>query len=648
MANSEDLKPNKVLQQFISCLPANERAHVTSLLLQIRRNLAEVIPPKRSIKQYLTLIHELNGFFSRLPLHVRGNLTSLLLNGLECSFRQSSISFAIFTTCLCLLELGALRNVDRLDLEGRGVWTVIERLNSNILPELSDHVSLQRTNMPTLCAWAMGMLIFSFTACYEWLQCRRCGPDSQENFLNFNQNVLQHPSLPAVMKSLLTLQSKHRPFPTPPEPYSLFDLLFSSAVSSNSNLFEHCKAPASISSDQSPLELSEPAVGAETTVLSIHTTKPPHEYLLNSQDLENLTPCSLANQLQTGTPDQIMAFLKVFTVCFKQPLSTTSDEFVERLITTLRHTTHILTRLYPTSSECSSTSAIYEQAYCCLVQMWYRAAEQRTLLVAFPQSYLWLAGLMRPRYEASLNFPVLQLFALYTVYTVFFMNGFQCLSQSGFVRAVACLSRFITAYQALFRSQILASPHWYLQLITDVVIAVIDRLEEGQRNPSDQLEEAMCSCLVAISRPYSALNATDPTVRPELSRAIKTPLECIISRMASCRSAVCQRVKMGDKPISTQNTELLHRPAIGPRLRDILTNYLLYPMLQVIDTWALGQMRIGIRPAAAKVLLMQLVNEAECYWEGPRPSQSRMTLPKTAVAVGGLHVAEKLAVKHKR
>ncbi|GAA57246.1 hypothetical protein CLF_112385 [Clonorchis sinensis] len=622
MTNSEDPKPNKVLQQFIACLPANERAHVTSLLLQIRRNLADVIPPKRPIEHYLALIHELNSIFSRLPLHVRGNLTTLLLNGLECSFRQSSISFAIFTTCLCLLELGALRNVDRLDLEGRGVWTVIERLNSNILPGLSNHVSLQRTNMPTLCAWAMGMLIFSFTACYEWLQCRRCGPDSQENLLNFNQNVLQHPSLPAVIKALLTLQSKHRPFPTPPEPYTLFDLLFSSAVSSNFNLFEHCKAPASISSDQSPLELSEPAVGAETTVPGIHTPKPPHEYLLNSQDLENLTPCSLANQLQTGTPDQIMAFLKVFTMCFKQPLLASSDAFVEHLTTTLRHTTHILTRLYPTSSKCPSTSANYEQAYCCLVQMWYRAAEQRTLLVAFPQSYLWLAGLMRPRYE--------------------------CMSQSGFVRAVACLSRFITAYQALFRSQILASPHWYLQLITDVVIAVIDRLEEGQTNPSDQLEDAMCSCLVAVSRPYSALNATDPTVRPELSRAIKTPLECIISRMASCRSAVCQRVKMGDKPTSTQNTELLHRPAIGPRLRDILTNYLLYPMLQVIDTWALGQMRIGIRPAAAKVLLMQLVNEAECHWEGPRPSHSRMTLPKTTVAVGGLHVAEKLAVKHKR
>ncbi|TGZ74724.1 hypothetical protein CRM22_000790 [Opisthorchis felineus] len=622
MANSEDPKPNEILQQFISCLPANERAHVTYLLLQIRRNLTDVIPPKRPIKHYLTLIHELNGIFSRLPLHVRGNLTTLLLNGLECSLRQPSISFAIFTICLCLLELGALRNVDRLDLEGQGVWTVIERLNSNILPKLSDHVSLQRTNMPTLCAWAMGMLIFSFTACYEWLQCRRCGPDSQENFLNFNQNVLQHPSLPVVIKALLTLQSKHRPFPTPPEPYTLFDFLFSSAVSSNCNLFEHCKAPASISSDQSPLELSEPAVGAETTLLGIHTTKPPHEYLLNSQDLANLTPCSLANQLQTGTPDQIMAFLKVFTVCFKQPLSASSDALVEHLTTTLRHTTHILTRLYPTSSECSSTSANYEQAYCCLVQMWYRAAEQRTLLVAFPQSYLWLAGLMRPRYE--------------------------CMSQFGFVRAVACLSRFITAYQALFRSQILASPHWYLQLITDVVITVIDRLEEGQRNPSDQLEEAMCSCLVAISRPYSALNATDPTVRPELSRAIKTPLECIISRMASCRSAVCQRVKMGDKPTNTQNTELLHRPAIGPRLRDILTNYLLYPMLQVIDTWALGQMRIGIRPAAAKVLLMQLVSEAECHWEGPRPSQSRMTLPKTTVAVGGLHVTEKLAVKHKR
>lgn len=53
------------------------------------------------------------------------------------------------------------------------------------------------------------------------------------------------------------------------------------------------------------------------------------------------------------------------------------------------------------------------------------------------------------------------------------------MSETGFLRSVVWLSRFLTVYQSLFRSNLLASPHWYLQAIADVVVAVIDRLEKG-------------------------------------------------------------------------------------------------------------------------------------------------------------------------
>ncbi|KAF6778649.1 hypothetical protein AHF37_02224 [Paragonimus kellicotti] len=245
-----------------------------------------------------------------------------------------------------------------------------------------------------------------------------------------------------------------------------------------------------------------------------------------------------------------------------------------------------------------------KMSFACLFNFGIKATEQRMLLVDLPQSYLWLAGLMRTRYAL--------------------------MSQTGFVRASVCLSRFLTSYQSLFRSTIWASPHWYLQLITDVILAVIERLEEAQTDASDNhLEEAMCSCIVAISRPFS-------TERGRFN-------QIIVSRMASCKphpTGLQEHTINGDVTVT--------RPVVmGVRIRELLTNYLLLPLIRACDPWALGQMRIGIRPAAAKILFNQLLIQADAEEEVHRVT-SKLDLPAAPVAVGGLHVTEKLSVKRRR
>ncbi|KAA3675706.1 uncharacterized protein DEA37_0011877 [Paragonimus westermani] len=613
--NTSDL-----LKQFIITLPLNDRNHVTAILLQLRRQLKEIIPPNASIKTFVSNLQELRIAFCCLPLFVRQKLKSHLFDGLQASLRGASVPFAIFTICLCLLEMGAIRNVDRLDLESEDVWKTISRLNSDVLPVLSDYVSSLRTNIATLYTWAFAMLVFSFHACTEWLYCQRCLPQSVDNVkevLRFDRKVLEHASIPVVMKTILKLQYRQRPFPVPSRPYTLFDMLFSCAISGNYEMLNRSKSFAVYDSSACPLEVSETCI-PQKPWLRITDNPETHIYLFTEADMSCISPAALEIDLQTGSFDRIVSILRYLKSRFTPQSSTIQAELKEQIIIVLRYTTHVLTRF---QSECteqhphSVSNPVYEEVFCLLVQLWYQATEQRMLLIALPQSYLWLAGLMRTRYSL--------------------------MSQTGFVRASVCLSRFLTSYQSLFRSTIWASPHWYLQLITDVILAVIERLEEGA--PDNHLEEAMCSCIIAISRPFSALNADDSTVRPELSRVVKTPLEIIVSRLASYKpnpTGLNEHTVNGDVTVT--------RPMMmGVRIRELLTNYLLLPLVRACDPWALGQVRIGIRPATAKVLFNQLLIQADAEEEVHRVT-SKLDLPAAPVAVGGLHVTEKLSVKRRR
>ncbi len=52
----------------------------------------------------------------------------------------------------------------------------------------------------------------------------------------------------------------------------------------------------------------------------------------------------------------------------------------------------------------------------------------------------------------------------------------------GFTQAINLQCQFLTNYARVFRSNVLASPHWFLQMLADSVTVIIDRLSTGITN----------------------------------------------------------------------------------------------------------------------------------------------------------------------
>ncbi|VDP90432.1 unnamed protein product [Echinostoma caproni] len=631
MANNKDTantKSSENLKQFLNTLPLDKRKQAATLLYRVRKNLHDVIPTKGPVDSYLKELAGLRSIFAPLPLSVRQNTKPVLIEALEQNLNASPFLFALCSKCLCLLELTAIRNADRIDLEAEDVRRTVHHLNRTIIPQLSTKVLALRTNMPRLEAWSLGILIFTYQACIECLssQIDMSEDDGQLTVrLDYDPNVIKHTCMPVVLSKFLQSQSKRRPYPIPPAPFKLFDLLFSCSVSTNYRLMTKAQAVPPYDPTVCPLEMFEPSPSKRPCVTDPASQKP-------SQPLSIFIPDMSAEELETtlmtSSSKRVLLVLHELIRFSSKPIKSSSDT-VPVWVVALKCTPHILIKLQHKSDKkvaqedsISAPLTTYEEAHGLLLRLWYRASEQRTLLTGLPQSYLWLMALVHPHYER--------------------------MSESGFLNSVVWLSRFLTAYQSLFRSNILASPHWYLQAIADVVVAVIDRLENATTQNLDTLEDTMCACLVAIGRPYSALGADESDARPELSRVIKMPLETILARMACCRTGRSETGASHARSGHVMNGPV--RPVLGRRVREILNNYLLLPMIKTMDPWALGQTMVGLRPATAKLLLKQLVGEIQTTdnrWEGARVAE-RLKEVKKPVAVGGLHVAEKLAVKRKR
>ncbi|CAL8100823.1 unnamed protein product [Calicophoron daubneyi] len=624
---------SEVLTRFLNSLPISDRANFSSTLVRIRGFLEDVIPRKNRIKRFIVYLNDLRNTFSHLPLSVRQHLKLILIDGLQHSIRSSSIPFSIFTMCLCLLELNATRNPDRLDLEGQDVWSTISLLNEVVFPQLSQLVLAQRTNIPCLYSWALGTLAFTFEACLEWLRFQDCFPESvhsSDKVLKIDPAALSHESLPLFIRSILKIQQKRRTYLNPPSPFTLLDLLFCSATSNLLGFMEKSLLPSKLGGDVSPLEATEPRF-RKPSANKLEQNEL-HKYLNTIADLTDTPVESYKESLLTGSNKDVLSNLRMLHSGLRNANKHSKQYLLTLLAVTLRYTTEILIRTWGTVKDQENKKVSeFEEVVHLLLQLWFHGTEERILLQSsLNQSSLWLVGFMQPHYES--------------------------MSDSGFFRAVVWVSRLLTRYQSLFRSAILESPHWYLQMITDVVVAVINRLEKTRNGLTQNMENTMCSCIVAISRPFCALGADEVEVRPDLSRAIKNPLETIVSRMASCQSAFIDQppAKAGKKRKRTAHgyaaTCVAVRPVLGTRIRELLANYLIIPMIKATDPWALGQIRIGIRPVSAKILFKQLLMESESLDdEVGEGTVSKLKLPRIVPAVGGLHVTEKLAVsKQKR
>lgn len=123
------------------------------------------------------------------------------------------------------------------------------------------------------------------------------------------------------------------------------------------------------------------------------------------------------------------------------------------------------------------------------------------------------------------------------------------------------------------------------------------------------IECAICPCIGALSRTWASLRADESDVRHELSRAVKGLLDTVVVRIATSSAPTSASLpEKGDtKWRNGDRSTISERTVVGPRPRQMLENGLLFPVLEVIDVWALQQSRIGLKPAAACEVLKKIV-----------------------------------------
>ncbi|CAH8652764.1 unnamed protein product [Heterobilharzia americana] len=618
-ADDDKRTPSVILIDFFNTLPLRDRTTISSVLTQIRSHLDDVIPNTNSTAWFVSKVRQLQLVFMKIPLVLRKQAKPLLLEGLEVSSEISYSLLCVFTVCLCLMELSALRNCDRSDLESEDIWTTTEVLNSSIFPKLCEKIKEQKTNLPSILSWSYCMLTFTYSACVEWIEQQNCKPSSSfcvRSAVKFDPTVLDHPTVPLIMRHVLQAQRRNKPYPIPPTSRTFLDLLFSSAVSSNAGILKSCKFMKTYDPTKCSIEFDEPPV-------QLIKANKMTEVISESKSGELCA--SFHDTLRTGSFADILSNLN----SLKQLLgnSDLQNSSVESLVFTLRQTPFIIKRLRNCMTNSSKRDdaniRLYEHIYVLLLQLWFRAATDRILLKKFPQSYIWLCGFTCPMYDV--------------------------MSIKGFSEVVVWTGRFLSAYENLFRSSILNSPHWYLQMITDAIIAIIDRSEKGnqQNIPIDELDEILCNCMAAIVRPFHALRVDDYEVYSEISRVIKVPLESVVSYLST--RSVKKEILSTQSKKKKACTDVSSTPAISPKLRDLLVHHFILPIIRACDKWAMGQAKMGIRPQCAKTLLNQLISDAEihcAYSEGPQIAQKLDILKPPAI--GGLHVAEKLSLKRRR
>lgn len=121
------------------------------------------------------------------------------------------------------------------------------------------------------------------------------------------------------------------------------------------------------------------------------------------------------------------------------------------------------------------------------------------------------------------------------------------------------------------------------------------------------IEYAICPCIAAVSRTWAAFRPEEPDSWPELSRAVKGLLDTIAVHVAAATVPYNdgKKKRWNEDSSSVQTREC---SAIRPRVRQMLIQGLIFPLLDVVDPWALQQSRIGLKPAAACEVLRTFVS----------------------------------------
>ncbi|VUZ50239.1 unnamed protein product [Hymenolepis diminuta] len=190
---------------------------------------------------------------------------------------------------------------------------------------------------------------------------------------------------------------------------------------------------------------------------------------------------------------------------------------------------------------------------------------------------------------------------------------FQDMILKDFVQSIGVISHFLTAYGRIFKANILASSYWFLQMLKDSLTAIIDRLSSATNEEElTTLEYAICPCIASISRTWASLHAEEPDSRPEMSRSIQGLLHTVSVNISAAMVPVTtagKKRKWNEERVAPEN--IRECSALRPRVRQMLNQGIVFPLLDAIDPWTLQQSRMGLRPASACEVLKRLITAHE-------------------------------------
>lgn len=172
------------------------------------------------------------------------------------------------------------------------------------------------------------------------------------------------------------------------------------------------------------------------------------------------------------------------------------------------------------------------------------------------------------------------------------------------------------------------------------------------------LEYAVCPCIAAVSRTWASLRAEEPDARQELSRAIKPLVDTIAVQIAAATVPDASFAGAGkrrkwlpdDKDKATApKTPYRETTALRPRVRQMLNEGLVFPLLDVIDPWALQQSRVGLKPPEACEVLRNLVAAHEERRKGEsdvtRGNRPLVIAPAAVSGLSGTRLRAKVLAK---
>ncbi|VDN97964.1 unnamed protein product, partial [Rodentolepis nana] len=495
------------LTAFLALIPFADRKRATVTILKVRKYLNEQIENTASFSRPATLIRNLKPIFTHLPITLRRSLKEKLFTALEQSL-ESSEALAVFTILLSIIETYSIRNSDRCDLEKDDIFNSLSSLIP-ILNNISQSILSRNTNLLSCRAWVVAMLVYTYRECLIWYSRQDCLDLTKEGLdevVPIESVFYDSPSVPKILRIALDCQRTNKPPPSTDFNYSFYDLLLLSAFSDHASNFIFENTASNFPENR----FDE----------SCNSLKLPVSVKVHSKCQSLLTLQEVQKSIESKDLMKIRGNLELIEryILDNVPLQGDFKQICKEMIKSALVIMDTMMRRMEEIEVPNDLFSLYTGLLCGFLRVWIHCLERRLVLQEIPQSYLYLCCFMNIRYQDMIL--------------------------KDFVQSICVVSNFLTTYGRIFKAHILASPHWFLQMLKDSLTAIFDRLSSGKLfsafclqsmlviykcnflTATDEeelttLEYAICPCIASISRTWASLHAEEPDTRPELSRSIQ-------------------------------------------------------------------------------------------------------------------------------